>query len=222
MGQSHFRCDLAVRRPGDRVYRLGILTDGEAYYEQSDILERDVMRPKLLRNFGWNICQVFAKEWYEAPERVIHRVLQLIDGQSEAEPGHKMAEVSLDDSASIKADASAPKDVEAFDVAESSPFNAAALQSGLPPDGLEVAASYREASSAVADSDLTRYFEFANDSSNKFWQITLCGAQHSVRYGRIGTAGQELTKEFADATKARADFQRLIREKLAKGYREKT
>jgi len=93
VGQSHFRCDLAVRRPGDRVYRLGILTDGEAYYEQSDILERDVMRPKLLRNFGWNICQVFAKEWYEAPERVIHRVLQLIDGQSEAEPGrlhHKL------------------------------------------------------------------------------------------------------------------------------------
>ena len=46
VGQSHFRCDLAVRREGDEAYRLGILLDNRAYYEQSDLLERDMMRPK--------------------------------------------------------------------------------------------------------------------------------------------------------------------------------
>src|SRR5262249_11152117 len=53
VGQSSFRCDLAVRRPGEREYRAGILVDTEAYYRQTDILERDVMRPKLLESFGW-------------------------------------------------------------------------------------------------------------------------------------------------------------------------
>ena len=48
IGQSHFRCDLAVRREGETVYRLAILLDNDGYYDQSDLLERDLMRPKLL------------------------------------------------------------------------------------------------------------------------------------------------------------------------------
>jgi hypothetical protein len=67
------------------AYRLGILIDTESYYEQSDIVERDVMRPRLLRNFGWNVCQVFAKDWYEARERVVERVLRLIGGEGDVD-----------------------------------------------------------------------------------------------------------------------------------------
>jgi hypothetical protein len=86
VGQSHFRCDVAVRRPGDTAYRLGILIDNEAYYEHSDIMERDVMRPRLLRNFGWNVCHVFAKDWYQSPQHVVKRVLRLVSGEPEFEP----------------------------------------------------------------------------------------------------------------------------------------
>ena len=38
VGQSHFRCDLAVRREGETVYRLAILLDNDGYYDQSDLL----------------------------------------------------------------------------------------------------------------------------------------------------------------------------------------
>ena len=74
-----------MHRPEDNAYRLGILIDTAVYYEQSDILERDVMRPKLLANFGWNVCQVFAKYWYQTPDRVVHRVLQLVAGEADHE-----------------------------------------------------------------------------------------------------------------------------------------
>ena len=45
--------------------------DSSAYYEQSDILEREIMRPKLLQEFGWKIEFVLAKDWYVDRERVL-------------------------------------------------------------------------------------------------------------------------------------------------------
>ncbi|MGO9111286.1 MAG: AAA domain-containing protein, partial [Thermoguttaceae bacterium] len=83
VGQSHFRCDLAVRRDGDTVYRLAILLDSEGYYDQSDLLERDLMRPKLLRNFGWRVAFVLAKDWYEDRAAVLDRLERLLAGGEE-------------------------------------------------------------------------------------------------------------------------------------------
>jgi predicted DNA-binding WGR domain protein len=66
----------------------------------------------------------------------------------------------------------------------------------------------------------TRYVEFRGGTSNNFWEITLSGTRHSVRFGRIGAAGQEAVKEFADESRACQDSEALIRQKLAKGYQE--
>jgi predicted DNA-binding WGR domain protein len=71
------------------------------------------------------------------------------------------------------------------------------------------------------DGKSTRYFEFTDGKSNKFWEITLHVDRHSVRFGRIGSKGQEVTRSFSGVQQARADFERLIRQKVAKGYREK-
>jgi hypothetical protein len=78
VGQSHFRCDLAVRRPEDTAYRLGILVDSPAYYEQEDVLERDMMRPRLLRAFGWNLAFVLSKDWYQDQPAILERLQQLV------------------------------------------------------------------------------------------------------------------------------------------------
>jgi hypothetical protein len=78
VGQSHFRCDLAVRREGDAAYRLGILVDSPAYYEQEDVLERDMMRPRLLRAFGWNLAFVLSKDWYQDRPAILQRLQQLM------------------------------------------------------------------------------------------------------------------------------------------------
>jgi len=71
VGQSDFRCDLAVRSPGENRYRLGILVDTERYYRAEDILERDLLRPRLLRHFGWKIVFVLTKDWFENAETVM-------------------------------------------------------------------------------------------------------------------------------------------------------
>lgn len=61
-----------------------------------------------------------------------------------------------------------------------------------------------------------KFFEYQGDSSSKFWEITLDGKQHSVRFGRIGSAGQLLSKEFSDEGEALRISERLIHEKISK------
>ncbi len=66
----------------------------------------------------------------------------------------------------------------------------------------------------------TRSLHFSDDKSDKFWTITLEDTQHTVHYGRTGTQGQQQTKAFPTAEKARQSYEKLIREKLSKGYVE--
>ncbi len=63
-----------------------------------------------------------------------------------------------------------------------------------------------------------RELVFMDSSSNKFWNIELTGDSHTVTYGRAGTDGQSKTKAFADAAAAKKDFDKLVSEKLKKGY----
>lgn len=65
-----------------------------------------------------------------------------------------------------------------------------------------------------------RRFEFVEGSSSKFWEIALSGASFTVRYGRIGTNGQEQGKSFPTDAKAKAEHDKLIAEKTKKGYEE--
>jgi predicted DNA-binding WGR domain protein len=66
-----------------------------------------------------------------------------------------------------------------------------------------------------------RYFELVAGSSAKFWEIEMRGTDVSVRYGRIGSAGQTSEKSFADTAAAQKHAEKLIQEKLDKGYVER-
>jgi predicted DNA-binding WGR domain protein len=67
-----------------------------------------------------------------------------------------------------------------------------------------------------------RRFEFDDGRSAKFWEIDVVGDRHTVRYGKLGTAGQTVEKQFAAAGDAKVSADKLIREKTRKGYREVT
>ena len=67
-----------------------------------------------------------------------------------------------------------------------------------------------------------RYFEFTDDKSSKFWEITLADTVVTVRFGRIGAKGQSKTHSFADAASAQVEADKLVREKTRKGYVETT
>src|SRR5262245_34049164 len=68
--------------------------------------------------------------------------------------------------------------------------------------------------------DDVRRFELSEGKSNKFWQARLDGSSMTVHFGRIGTNGQAQTKTFASAAAANVELEKLVREKLKKGYLE--
>ncbi|MBX3172087.1 MAG: STM4015 family protein [Candidatus Eremiobacteraeota bacterium] len=67
---------------------------------------------------------------------------------------------------------------------------------------------------------MRRELIYMDAKSSKFWNIQLAGSSHTVTYGRIGSAGQSATKNFASEELARKDAEKLIKEKLGKGYVE--
>jgi predicted DNA-binding WGR domain protein len=199
VGQSSFRCDLAVRRPGERHYRAGILVDTDGYYRQGDIIEREVMRPQLLEAFGWKVTHVFAKDWYENPSAIIKSLTRFIE----------------EDQSGQDTDGSHSPDTVA------SPEPERGEQPAPPQRETSQPPAPLVASSASSARETKRYFEFRSGNSDKFWEISVNGQEHTVRFGRIGTGGQNKTKTFSDAATAAGDAARLVKEKLAKGYVER-
>lgn len=65
-----------------------------------------------------------------------------------------------------------------------------------------------------------RRFEFVEGGSSKFWEVKVEDSEQTVRFGKIGTAGQEKVKEFDSPGEAKADTKKLIGEKTGKGYVE--
>ena len=91
----------------------------------------------------------------------------------------------------------------------------------LPKPAPASAPSAPAAGPAPAPAAGSRRFECVEGGSAKFWEIAVEGTGHSVRFGRIGSAGQQKSKTFSDEAAAHADAARLIAEKAAKGYVEK-
>ena len=69
---------------------------------------------------------------------------------------------------------------------------------------------------------MIQYFEFQEDDSSKFWEITLENNIVKTRYGKIGTDGKSTEKAFSDATAAAKEYDKLVKEKTKKGYQEVT
>jgi predicted DNA-binding WGR domain protein len=67
-----------------------------------------------------------------------------------------------------------------------------------------------------------RRFEFTEGSSSKFWAVERSARTVTVTFGRIGSSGQEKAKSFPTEEKATHEEEKLIAEKLGKGYREVT
>src|SRR5215468_9963909 len=61
-------------------------------------------------------------------------------------------------------------------------------------------------------------YEFREGSSHKFWEVSVNGDELTVRFGKIGTAGQTKTKTFASAAAAAKEKSKLVKEKTGKGY----
>ena len=67
---------------------------------------------------------------------------------------------------------------------------------------------------------MKRRFIYQDAKSDKFWDIEFEGTTQTVVYGKTGTAGREAVKEFATPEECIKESEKLITQKLKKGYTE--
>ncbi|MFT7580271.1 MAG: putative DNA-binding WGR domain protein [Myxococcota bacterium] len=199
VGESAFQCDLAVRRKDDAHRRLAIFVDGERLHGVGNPMEAWVVRPGILRAFGWRVEIVLAKDWIAEPDKVIRRLKKVL-AESFVEPEAKPLVAPL---------------------GRSEVQREAAREGPSKPATTNASADEADAMGAAPPSSSPLLqFEFRSERSAKFWQIQREGANLIVRFGRIGTDGQERTKSLSNATLAAQEMVRLIRTKVRKGYLE--
>jgi predicted DNA-binding WGR domain protein len=213
VGQSRFRCDLAVGGKTESLYRLGILVDTDGHYANPNLLDRYLMQPSILRAFGWRFTLVLTKDWYHNQDDVVSRIEKLLQGEEMVEePEAPIAEPAEPAPVAIEEKAAAAAPIPS---PNSDPAPAPTVVSPVKP----VSAPAVVASAAKPGS--VRHFEFIGGGSSKFWEIAVTGNSFTVRFGRIGTAGQSQTKTFADEARAAREAENLVSEKVKKGYLEK-
>jgi predicted DNA-binding WGR domain protein len=226
VGQSKFRCDLAVRSNSDSLYQLGILVDTDGHYANPNLLDRYLMQPSILKAFGWRFALVLTKDWYHNPEDVLSRIDNILRGEVTDEPDLEAADPAPTAPEKYAAPSALPhENVRAPVAPQALALNQAEV--GAPErrdDEIQKNAETFPVIRTVTDfkAESVRHFEFIGGSSRKFWEISVSGNAFTVRFGRLGTTGQSQTKTFADEAKARYEAEKLVQEKVQKGYVEKT
>ncbi len=97
IGQSDFKCSLAVKKNvADEEYALAILIDDEDHYRNENLVEQYYQRPAILRDFGWKVLPVYAKDWLHQPQRVMEQIVRELathPGTGPAPGAQSLAEV---------------------------------------------------------------------------------------------------------------------------------
>jgi predicted DNA-binding WGR domain protein len=188
IGQSHFKCHLGIKHQAeDTSYAAGILIDDMLHYASNDLLEQYLFKPDLLRYSGWKVVQVFAKDWYEDPQKVVKKIINVVKGIEEPSPEKE------------------------FHVEEVHAVSSEPVMEEILPETKEE--PVRESKPGVIRLVSTE------NNSNKFWEAYVEDVNLVINYGKVNTKGQKIIKPFETKAKAEQEMEKLVRQKLNKGYR---
>jgi superfamily I DNA and/or RNA helicase/predicted DNA-binding WGR domain protein len=190
VGQSEFKCSLAVKaRREDEWYTLSIMIDDDTHYANNNLLEQYYQRPAILQSFGWRMIAIFAKDWLQQPRKVMSQILKRLLEEPKA-PEEQAPELP-----SFTSQAAASP--EATTTTEPAMTTSATGYEHLQFDRLV----------------------YSDAASNKFWEAAAENGRLIVRFGRVGTKGQIQIKTFPDQATALKEKEKMIREKVGKGYK---
>ena len=80
VGRSKFKIDLAIVDPDDRNrYLLGILCDGEGYYETKTQRDREIVQPSVLQGLHWYLLRVWTIDWMLDRKSVLSSIESFYD-----------------------------------------------------------------------------------------------------------------------------------------------
>jgi hypothetical protein len=78
VGESVFRCDLALKLPGDVGHRVAVLVDTPERIEADSLLERLTTHPRALTATGWRVHHVLTTDWTRSPGTVVDQLLETL------------------------------------------------------------------------------------------------------------------------------------------------
>ncbi|MEV5960215.1 AAA domain-containing protein [Kribbella sp. NPDC051952] len=78
VGESVFRCDLALKLPEDEGHRVAVLVDTRERVAADTLLERLTTHPRALTTTGWRVHHVLSADWIRTPETVITQLLEAL------------------------------------------------------------------------------------------------------------------------------------------------
>ena len=191
VGQSDFKCSLAVKRhPDDEQYALAILIDDEQHYRNGNLIEQYYQRPAILKNFGWNVLPVYAKDWLRQPQKVMEEVMKALGAAAPDRPAF-----------------SGPDPIDGADEpGKPGPYDHLEFRRLVFSD----ASGGGVGGGGVGGSDT---------GGEKFWEAATDDNKLIIRQGKSGHRGQTLLKTFPDGESARREWNKLEEEQKKKGYR---
>jgi superfamily I DNA and/or RNA helicase len=188
VGESFFKVDIAVRKLGETQYVLGVLVDDSDDEAQESVLERYYQQPKILEAFGWNIVQVYTKDYYHRPDIIIEKIKRELglmsshkeDNQTSEEPSGPEQEVPeiTDDNTTKEGLKNEPTESETEDVVveedQISKADKPQSESEIPKQKEEPENLPNEVVvlSDIQNMKFDRY-EYKKGTSNKFWDLNL-------------------------------------------------
>lgn len=97
VGTEGCRVDLAIAEAvNSGEFCLGLELDGPEYGRPRSARDRDKLRPRVLRQRGWNLERVWCLDWWQDPERVATRLTEALNRpQTSAEAPNNDAEPIL-------------------------------------------------------------------------------------------------------------------------------
>ena len=112
VGKSGFKIDIGVVSPEQEgTYCLGILLDGPVYAASGTTTSREVSQMSMLKGFGWNIVRIWSLEWWENPDGVFDKLVELINKSKKSDEPEEAPEEAAPAEASEE-----PASVETADV----------------------------------------------------------------------------------------------------------
>jgi hypothetical protein len=78
VGESVFRCDLALKLPEDTGYRLAVLVDTPERVAADTLLERLTTHPTALKTTGWRVHHVLTTDWTRSPDTVVTQLVEAL------------------------------------------------------------------------------------------------------------------------------------------------
>ena len=210
VGQSDFKCSLAVRRTkDDDQYALAILIDDDQHYRNDNLIEQYYQRPAILKSFGWQVLTVYAKDWLHQPQKVVEQLLKALEERTRERTADARSEGSAGGVAGRGGDSGTGQ--------AGSGDGRAEMPLGVGPAAVDPMTG-APARTGKSDHLAFRRWVLQDEAGEKFWEAATDGNKLIIRQGKTGSRGQASLKTFADDEAARDEISRLEEEQKRKGY----